>query len=134
MVTKEELAQMSLAEKVRHHAQNVVATENSRQLGLRFQRVNAYSGVSDDSQATYPAGEGEFIYDFLLGGGSLGHPMQPTEIGQAVYRVAELVGAKVSFLDFTYARFNKKITPEVVEKAFYPIWEKSERMKSQERK
>ena len=31
-------------------------------------------------------------------------------------------------------RFNKRITPEVVEKAFLPIWEESESMKAQERK
>ncbi len=132
MITPEELAKMSLPEKVKQHAKDVMETENNpRYLRLSYQVVGGpRDGVHE---ASYPAGEGEFIYDFLLGGGSLGYPLKPTKIGQAVYKVAEIVGAQVSFLDFTYARFNKRINPDAIEEAFYPIWEESEMMKAQER-
>jgi len=128
-ITPEELAKMPPREKARQHAQDVIKTENNpKYLRLGYCSVNTYSGASESREATYPAEEGEFTYDFLLGGGSLGYPLRPTKIGRAVYRVAEIVNAKVSFLDFTFARFNKRITPEAIEEAFYPVWEESDRM------
>lgn len=132
MIASEELSKLSLEEKVKQHARDVMETENNPEyLNLEFVTSNF---IKEEKQvAKYHAEEGKFIYNFLLGFGSLGHPIKPSKIGNAVYEVARQVGAKVSFLDFTYAEFDKKINPEAIEKAFYPIWEESERLKAKDK-
>ncbi|RJQ24448.1 hypothetical protein C4577_07755 [Candidatus Parcubacteria bacterium] len=127
-VTYEELQKMSLPEKVHRHALDVMETENNVEcLRGDFQVVG---GVQDGvHQAEHSAAEGEYVYDFLFGGGSLGHPLRPSIFGEGVLKVAELVGTNVAFLDFTYARFEKKINPAAIERAFFPVFEMSERLK-----
>jgi hypothetical protein len=127
--TKEQLSRMSLPEKVSQHAKDIMETENNPKfLKMNFQIVG---GIRDGQyQTRYPDEEGKYVYDFLFGGGSLGHPFKPTIIGEAVYTVAMLVDTQVSFLDFTFARFGKRINQAVIKKAFYPIWEMSEKLKA----
>ena len=94
LATPEELAQMTTEEKANRYALDVLSTEGSN-----------------------------YTYDFLFGGGSLGHPARPTIIGQAVCEVArEVDSPTVNFLDFTLAQFDRPITVEAVEKVFLPIW------------
>lgn len=127
--TQEQLDKMSLPEKVSQHAKDVMATENSsRFLRMSFEVVGGFQ--DGEHQVDYPTREGQYTYDFLLGSGSLGHPLRPTIVGKSVLKVAELVDTSVSFLDFTYARFSERINQEAIEKAFFPVWEMSERLKA----
>ncbi len=131
-VTPEELAQMTLPEKVKRHALDVMRTHNNPQyLRMGYQRVGG--SLDGNHVATYVTEEESHVYDFLFGGGSLGHPMKPSIVGEAVYEVARLVEARVMFLDFTFADFTKEINAEAIETAFYPIFEQSENMKAQDR-
>ena len=124
-MTKEEFDKLSFEEKVRVYAKDVMATENS-DLRLGYTRESIDEDGNRESEkcsATYPAGEGEYTYSFLFGGGCLGHPRQPSLIGRAVCRIAKDLNAGVSFKDFTYATFNKKLNQEVIEKEFKEVWE-----------
>ncbi len=106
-ITPEELDKMSLSEKTKRYAADVVETERSLEKDW-------------------------YAYDFLLGNGSLGYPFKPSKIGLAVERVAGQLGLSVAWnMENSWAKFEGRITPEAVEEAFYPIWEESERMKKQ---
>lgn len=126
-ITKEQLDRMSLPEKVSQHAKDVMKTENNpRFLKMNYQFIGG--PLDGEHQAQYLPKEGQYIYDFLFGGGSLGHFLNPTITGEGVIKVAELVGTGVSFLDFTFARFGMRINQEAIERAFYPIWEMSDKL------
>jgi len=113
MVTTEELDKMTTEAKTRSYARDVKATENSDELRMRG----------------YPARDEEFVYDLLLGGGVLGHPLRPTRVGEICYRMAETLGTTVMFLDFSLPQFGKSLTEDGIYEAFYPFWLASDKAK-----
>ena len=120
MIRPEEFNSLPIEVRAKQYAQAVLATENNPE----FLRLSGeiYGGPQDgQTEFTYSSRPGEYTYSFLAGGGCLGHPSKPTILGEAALKLAEFREAEVSFMDFTFPKFNKPLNEEVLIEVFIPI-------------
>lgn len=108
MTTEADLAKMTLPEKVRSYAKDVLATET--QNGDRFQ----YSFLFSCGVGYIPMG--------ILSG-------RATDIGKLAVDVATKLHTTIHSVDFKLASFGTQLTEDSIYEAFYSFFEKSDGLK-----